>query len=616
MTETTIKPWFRNHELAPALVWTGTAGWFAYQMKPGYLSLLALSSMLLAVFLATYRFHGSMMLLKRKRALLGRPVTVVKPDLVIRKMRRRPDHLWLGWGFEWGRPQAQLLSELEDRDVDRMIPVWMKHLFRGRPKHGEPYIHGIEPGETDIFVPLEDLAGHCFVPATTGAIKTRLLGLIALQEIMREPKRTVIVIDPKGDVGLLDLIRWACRAAGREADFGYLHPAFPRESVRIDLMKNWTTTTEDASRVAEMMGGDESSAPFKAFGWQVTNNIIQALLAIGERPQLKNLRRYIEGGPDDLLYRVITRYIESLGENPTSALERYMGEARKIRGRAPTTPVETRAAVLYYKRELQTRQPLAAIDGLLMMYEHDAAHFTKMIATLQPILTMLTSDELEALLSPDYDDPDDMRELLDNARILRTGRVLYIGLHSMPDATVSQAIGSLYLADLVAVLGERYIRNEKTPKVTLFLDEANEIVNPPLVQMLNKGRGAGLMVYFFTQTVADFITKYGAEAPAQQLLANANNVLIGRILEEKTLEYATQKMGETKIEEQHEQFGVSPVTEDRKITNYHVSYGSKSTRTREPRVRETTFGELPDLEYFGRFSGGRVVKGRIPVVTD
>ncbi len=596
------------------LMWLFAAAWIERLSGSSVFAGSALVVALLTLYFAAYRGTEYVENLRAKRGLIGYPPRVVPPELVLRKARQRPDQLWLGWGFNWDRECAQVAYELERRGIERLIPAWMRWIWRRGPKKGSPVAHAVGLGESDIYIPYDDLAGHAFVPATTGALKTRLLSLVVLQAIMRDPKQAVIVVDPKGDVELLRLIRWACKVTGREDDFCYLHPAFPRESIRLDLMKNWTTTTEGASRVAEMMGGDEGSAPFKAFGWQVVNNIIQGMLVAGERPQLISLRRYLEGGPDRLIHKVIVNYIRKLGRNPETELNRYMGEARGMRGRAPTTPRETIAAVLYYKRELQPERPFAAIDGLLTMYEHDAAHFSKMIATLQPIMAMLTSDELAELLSPTYDNPDDPRELLDNARIIRTGRVFYLGLHSMPDATVSSAIGSLYLADLVAVLGERYVRNETTPAITLALDEANEIVNPPLVSMLNKGRGAGLMCWFFTQTIQDFIAKYGAEAPAQQLLGNANNLVFGRSLESKTLEYIEEKCGETVIAQNQEQYGVNPVSNERNITNFHASYGLRRTDTREPLVRSELVQAIPDLEYFAVLTGRRVVKGRIPVV--
>lgn len=613
---TTTQPWRRNLEFYAALAWCVASVAVWRLIAEGRYGWAALGLLGITIYFAAYRASEAGGLLRVKKALIGKPVTVVSPEYVKEKAAARPDCLWLGWGFEWTREQAQLAYELERYDIERLVPLWMRLIWRKGPTKGTPLLHGVQPDERDIYIPYETLEGHCFIPATTGAMKTRMLSLIALQAILKDPKETVIIVDPKGDVELLKLMRWASRVAGREDDFCFLHPAFPRKSIRLDLMKNWTTTTEGASRVAEMVGGDESSGPFKAFGWQVINNIIQGMLAVGERPQLTSLRRYIEGGPDQLIRRVIASYVAHQGKNPDAEIGRYMGEAKRVRGRTATTPVESIAAVLYYKRECQETQPMAVIDGLLTMYEHDAAHFSKMITNLQPIMAMLTSDELAALLSPDYNDPNDPREILDNGRIVRQGRVFYLGLHSMPDATVSEAIGSLYLADLVAVLGERYVRNETEPHITLGLDEANEIVNPPLVQILNKGRSSGLMAYFLTQTIEDFVAKYGAAAPAHQLLGNANNTIFGRSEEPETIKFVMDKIGETIIRQTQDQFGVKPVTGHRNIANYQADYGIRRMDTREPLFRAELCRSIPNLEYMAVLAGHKIVKGRIPVVAE
>jgi hypothetical protein len=43
--------------------------------------------------------------------------------------------------------------------------------------------------------------------------------------------------------------------------------------------------------------------PFTAFGWKVLNDITNGMIAMGYRPNLVQLRRYVEGGPDGLLQR-------------------------------------------------------------------------------------------------------------------------------------------------------------------------------------------------------------------------------------------------------------------------------------------------------------------------
>ncbi|WP_291987256.1 hypothetical protein [Candidatus Accumulibacter sp. ACC007] len=104
--------------------------------------------------------------------------------------------------------------------------------------------------------------------------------------------------------------------------------------------------------------------------------------------------------------------------------------------------------------------------------EHNREHFQNMVASLIPILSMLTSDPLHALLSPDSE-PGHERLVTDMSKIIHGNKVVSIGLAALADSTVGSAIGSILLADLAAVAGDRYnyAIDSLTP-VTLFIDEA------------------------------------------------------------------------------------------------------------------------------------------------
>src|SRR5690606_13104037 len=112
--------------------------------------------------------------------------------------------------------------------------------------------------------------------------------------------------------------------------------------------------------------------------------------------------------------------------------------------------------IQYYRDHIIGTHPNATIEGLISSFEHDASHFGKMVTSLMPVLTMLTSGPMGALLSPDYDDPNDTRPISDFGKITRAGQVAYIGLDSLSDSMVASAIGALFLSDLTAVAGDRY----------------------------------------------------------------------------------------------------------------------------------------------------------------
>ena len=135
-----------------------------------------------------------------------------------------------------------------------------------------------------------------------------------------------------------------------------------------------------------------------------------------------------------------------------------------------------------------------------------------------PVLVMLTSGALGPLLSPDETDETDQRQLTRLTQLINDAAVAYIGLDSLSDGMVGSAIGSLLIAELTAVAGERYNYGVDNRPVSVFIDEAAEVMNDPFVQLLNKGRGARLRLTVATQSFADFAARTGSQAKATQVL--------------------------------------------------------------------------------------------------
>jgi conjugal transfer pilus assembly protein TraD len=136
-------------------------------------------------------------------------------------------------------------------------------------------------------------SGIRLIVGSTRVGKTRLFDVLIAQAIFRG--ETVIIIDPKGDHGLAQNARAVCDATGEGDRFVYFHPAHPDRSACIDPLRNWNRKTELASRVAALIPSETGADPFTAFGWKVLNDITNGMIATGNRPNLVQLRRYVEG---------------------------------------------------------------------------------------------------------------------------------------------------------------------------------------------------------------------------------------------------------------------------------------------------------------------------------
>ncbi len=235
-----------------------------------------------------------------------------------------------------------------------------------------------------------------------------------------------------------------------------------------------------------------------------------------------------------------------------------------------------------------------------------------MVASLIPILSMLTSDPLTELLSPDLD-PGHDRRITDMARVIRADKVLYAGLDNLADATVGSAIGSILLADLTAVAGDRYNYGVESKKpINVFVDEAAEVINQPTIQLLNKGRGAGFRLFIATQTFADFAARLGDESKARQVLANTSNKFALRVLDAETQQYIADGIPKIRARTLMVRYGHN--VDSNIHDTYTASYQEQAAEEEADLIPPAMLSELPPLHFFARLSGGRTLKGRLPIL--
>lgn len=617
------QPWRPTVEVIGFSAWF-TAG--AMLLLLGWQSQLPAAPFLyaaaLAVVLAARRAQQTWYNWGLKASLCGRTLPIIYPDTLKKITELNPNSLWLGKGFDWKPLHTQRIYDIRKHDPDTLLPpaffLGLRSHKIGVPSRGEigaPYIHGVEPEEEDIMMPLSNLAGNTLVVGTTGSGKTRLFDLLISQAIFRGD--VVIIIDPKGDIDLRTLAKKACARIGRPNDFVFFHPAFPSASVRLDPLKNWNRPTEIASRVAALVPSETGMDTFTAFAWLTINGIVKGLIEIDERPNLKKLRQHIQGGPESLLERVMEAYYKKHVERWEVMLkETYLSKALKEKSKnSPTASPMLLAMVAMYKTEVNKIKRSETVDALVSMFEHNREHLGKMLASLVPVLQMLTSGELGEMLSPDAANVDDERPIYDTEKIINTGKVLYIGLDSLSDTTVGSAIGSVMLADLAAVAGARYNYGVDARRISLFVDEAAEVVNPSFIQILNKARGAGFNAVFASQTVADFTAKLGNEAKARQMLGNANNLIALRTKDRTTQEFVTETFGKTAIQAYSQSQGTSASSE----SEFGHFGGSVSQSRSEKEVEifpAELLGMLPNLQFMASISGGRIVKGRLPLIVE
>lgn len=570
-----------------------------------------------------YRLFQSIKVWERKYQLNPENMWFMSYKNMKRRMLKDKKHFWAGCGFIWGATEANMAFHLQKTAPNNLAaPRAYQLLRRGKirvKRHdqmGASWIHGLG-NESDVMIPEKHLGGHTLLAGTTGAGKSVMMNLLVSQAVAKG--HVVIVIDPKGDPGLRKGMETACHEYGRPEDFINFHPAHVRDSVRLDPMHNFNRETELASRIAALIPSADGMDAFVGFGWRTINIIVRGLTFLASRPNLKRIMQHIQNGPEGLLEGCLRLHLNNVAEGWETRISEYVTQARKSKPRDTKASDALLGMILYYQREIETVPATSSktINGLISMFTHSREHAGKMLASLLPILEMLTAGELGDLLSPDYEDVDDPRPITDMASVIEQGRVLYVGTDTLSDQTVGSALGSILLADLCAVAGSRYnyLRDEDSPTISLFVDESAEVFNPPLLMMLNKARGAKFHCTLATQALHDIEARLGSQAAAFQVLANLNNTIAMRLIDSATQEYMTEKLGKTSVlTAMHEQKTQS-MGSDKDVTTFSTGYGERLVEDTDADLFPAQmFSKLPDMHYVAVVSGGRVIKGRVPIL--
>ncbi|NMZ44215.1 type IV conjugative transfer system coupling protein TraD [Pseudomonas oryzihabitans] len=489
------------------------------------------------------------------------------------------------------------------------------------PVGGLPRLHGIEPEEHDVTLPLGERVGHSIVMGTTRVGKTRLAELFITQDIRRKRRgqhEVVIVFDPKGDADLLKRMYVECERAGRANEFYVFHLGWPDHSARYNAVGRFGRISEVATRVAGQLSSEGNSAAFKEFAWRFVNIIARALVALGRRPDYLQIQQHvinIEG----LFLEYAQKYFD---EHDPKAWEKIIFIESKLNDKNVPFNMKGRPlrviAIDQYLNQTRVLDPV--MDGLRSAVRYDKTYFDKIVASLLPLLEKLTTGRMAELIAPDYHDVNDPRPIFDWMQVVRKRAVVYVGLDALSDTEVAAAVGNSMFSDLVSVAGHIYkygiddgLPGEASGKVAINLhaDEFNELIGDEFIPMINKGGGAGLQVTAYTQTLSDIEAKIGNRAKAGQIIGNFNNLFMLRVRETATAELLTNQLPKVQV------FTATPASSASDAVNGKTAFTSNThdqlSATSVPMLEPAHVVGLPKGQCYALIEGGNLWKVRMPL---
>lgn len=604
------------------------------------------------LLLGAIRLRQAWQILRYRRHIRRLP----RYTMTSRQVPVSQNHLFLGRGFRWDQRHTHRLMQTYRPEFRRYVeptggyrlarhleqrlefaPYPISRLSRGLawdspfnpvrplpPVGGLPRLHGIEPNEVDVTLPLGERVGHTLVLGTTRVGKTRLAELLITQDIRRKVNgqhEVVIVFDPKGDADLLKRMYVEARRAGRDREFYVFHLGWPDISARYNAVGRFGRISEVATRIAGQLSSEGNSAAFREFAWRFVNIIARALVELGQRPDYLLIQRHVVN--IDALF--IEYAAQFFARNDPKAWESIVQIEAKINDKnVPRHMIGREKRVVALEQYLgQVRVYDPVLDGLRSAVRYDRTYFDKIVASLLPLLEKLTTGKTAQLLAPNYSDLDDPRPIFDWMQVIRKRAVVYVGLDALSDAEVAAAVGNSMFSDLVSVAGHIYKfgiddglpggnGSVKVP-INLHADEFNELMGDEFIPLINKGGGANVQVTAYTQTLSDIEARIGNRAKAGQVVGNFNNLVMLRVRETATAELLTRQLPRVEVHAVSLISGTTDSSDPQGQTAFTSSTQDRINSTSVPLIEPAHVVALPKGQAFALMEGGNLWKIRMPL---
>ncbi|MEI7072684.1 type IV conjugative transfer system coupling protein TraD [Pectobacterium versatile] len=614
---------------------------------------IGIGSALAFGFFGVLRWRDARVILRYRRNIRRLPRYVMTSRNVPVSQQR----LFIGKGFRWEQkhthrlmqtyrpefrryveptPAYQLARRLEERLEFAPFPLsllpclttWDIPLNPVRPLPpvgGLPRLHGIEPEEVDVSLPLGERVGHSLVLGTTRVGKTRLAELFITQDIRRKnhlgEHEVVIVFDPKGDADLLKRMFVEARRAGRENAFYVFHLGWPEISARYNAVGRFGRISEVATRISSQLSGEGNSAAFREFAWRFVNIIARALIELGQRPDYMLIQRHVIN-IDALFIEYAQHYFARTEPKAWEVIVQI--EAKLNEKNIPRNMIGREKRVVALEQYLsQARNYDPVLDGLRSAVRYDKTYFDKIVASLLPLLEKLTSGKIAQLLAPNYSDLSDPRPIFDWMQIIRKRAVVYVGLDALSDAEVAAAVGNSMFSDMVSVAGHIYkfgiddglpgaSADTKVP-INVHADEFNELMGNEFIPMINKGGGAGIQVTAYTQTLSDIEARIGNRAKAGQVVGNFNNLFMLRVRETATAELLTKQLPKVEVYTTTVVSGATDSSDIHTKTDFTSNTQDRISMSSVPMIEPSHVVQLPKGQCFALLQGGNLWKVRMPL---
>ncbi|HAT8894437.1 TPA: type IV conjugative transfer system coupling protein TraD [Legionella pneumophila] len=484
------------------------------------------------------------------------------------------------------------------------------------PVGGSSYLHGLGEKECFVHIPQEVRVGHTFVVGTTRVGKTRLASILINQDIRNGD--AVIVVDPKGDLDLVRDMYSACKASARLHDFRVVHLGFPELSAHYNPLKNYDQVSEVATRVTDAIQAEGEGKQFAAFSWKYVNIVAICLEEMKQLISYTSIGFYINrldqllmAYSDAILPTHDPDYHEKIEEiiaNNDCRVDKY--------GNTPPPMNRSKAVVKYLQEHISKTITSGNVESLhdqVLIDLFDAAimdknYYDKITASVGPVLSEINKSNASRIFS--FHKSNCEIELMS---AIKNKQVIYIGLDSLTNPNIAQAVGKAFLSDLVSTAGKIYKESNANYRLNLHCDELSEIIQDSFVKILNKAGGAGFQVTAYAQTKQDMEVALGSKAKAEVTEGNLNTLIMLRVKNEETANLLVKVLPKIGVVEHTQVSMVNDTPHGEDGVYFNTTNEDRVQTTAVPMIDVNDIISLPKGQAFVLVNGGELYKVRIPL---
>ncbi|HAT2049018.1 TPA: type IV conjugative transfer system coupling protein TraD [Legionella pneumophila] len=484
------------------------------------------------------------------------------------------------------------------------------------PVGGSPYLHGLGEKDTPIHIPQEVRVGHTFIVGTTRVGKTRLASILINQDIRNGD--AVIVVDPKGDLDLVRDMYSACHSSGRLHDFRIVHLGFPELSAFYNPLKNYDQVSEVATRITDAIAAEGEGKQFAAFAWKYINIVAICLEEMKQPITYKTIAFYISR-LDQLLMAYSDATFPTHDSNYHEKIEEIIAnnDCRVDKyGNTPPPMSRSKAVVKYLQEYISKTITSGNVESLhdqVLIDLFDAAimdknYYDKITASVGPVLSEINKSNASSIFS--FHNSTCEIELM-NA--IKNKQVIYIGLDSLTNPNIAQAVGKAFLSDLVSTAGKIYKESNAHYCLNLHCDELSEIIQDSFVKILNKAGGAGFQVTAYAQTKQDMEVALGSKAKAEVTEGNLNTLIMLRVKNEETANLLVKVVPKVGVVDHTQVSMVNDTPHGEDGVYFNTTNEDRVQTTAVPMIDVNDIISLPKGQAFVLVNGGELYKVRIPL---